>query len=261
MKTYFKTELGVLYHGDCLEILPQLGAVDVILTDPPYSSGGQFRGDRNQKTSIKYVQTGSVETCKIDFQGDSRDQRAFLAWSTMWLSKMLQIATPGAVLMTFTDWRQLPTLSDAIQCGGWVWRNIVTWWKPGIRMQRGRFSSSAEYVLYASNGIPQAGSESPQNVLQYQPVPGIEKEHIAEKPIELIRTLLGVSSPGSTVLDSFAGSGSTPIACELLGLKWVAIEISEKQCEIAAKRIERERQQLKLFPPVEMAKPVQGGLF
>ena len=58
------------------------------------------------------------------------------------------------------------------------------------------------------------------------------------------------------------GSGTTAIACEQLGRRWIGIEISEKYCEISAKRIERERQQLKLFPPeVEIKKPKQGDLF
>ena len=86
---------ATLYLGDCLEILPTLGPVDAVVTDPPYSSGGQFRGDRNQRTSLKYVQADSDLTCRVEFAGDNRDQRSFLAWATMWLGKSLAITRPG----------------------------------------------------------------------------------------------------------------------------------------------------------------------
>lgn len=247
LKPYYETKLGKLYHGDCLEIMPELDRVDLVLTDPPYSSGGQFRSDRSQKTSSKYVQRGSVETCKNEFAGDNRDQRSFLAWSTMWLSKAFAITNPGGCLLIFTDWRQLPTMTDAVQCGGWVWRNIVTWWKPGIRMQRGRFSSSAEYLLYCSKGVPIAGEKSPQNVISNPPVLGKNKVHIAEKPIGLIQTLIGITEPGATVLDIFSGGGTTALACEQTGRKWICIEILEQNCDITAQRIENENQQIKLF--------------
>ncbi len=244
---YYRTDLGVLYCGDCLEILPHLEPVDLVLTDPPYSSGGQFRSDRNKTTRDKYVNTNSVETCFDDFMGDNRDQRAFLAWATMWMSKAFSISSHGACILCFTDWRQLPTMTDAIQCGGWVWRNIVTWWKPGIRMQRGRFSSSSEYIVYGSKGVPNEGEKSPQNVLVYQPVNGVNKEHIAEKPTALLQDLIGISKVDSAILDPFLGSGTTAVACERLKRKWIGIEISLDYCRIAKERIERERKQLKLF--------------
>ncbi len=113
-----------LYLGDCLEVLPTLaaGSVDAVVTDPPYSSGGAFRSDRNAQPSAKYVQTDSDYTCRDEFAGDNRDQRSFLAWATMWLSKSFRATSRGGVVMVFSDWRQLPTMTDAIQCGGWVWR-------------------------------------------------------------------------------------------------------------------------------------------
>jgi site-specific DNA-methyltransferase (adenine-specific) len=208
---------ATLYLGDCLEVLQGIDSVDAVITDPPYSSGGQFRGDRTQKTSVKYIQSDSQSTNREEFSGDNRDQRAFLAWSTMWFGRLHQIARPGAILCAFTDWRQLPTMTDAVQCGGWVWRNIVTWWKPGVRMQRGRFSSSAEYVVYASKGVPSEGEKSPQNVLSFAPVSGEEKQHIAEKPDSLLQELIGVTTLGATVIDPFMGSGTTGAACAKLG--------------------------------------------
>ncbi len=252
-----------LHLGDCLEYLRTLpdGSVDAVITDPPYSSGGQFRGDRNQRTSLKYIQTDSINTERSDFTGDNRDQRAFLAWATMWLSQTLRVSKPGAVAMIFTDWRQLPTVTDAVQCGGWVWRNLVTWWKPGIRMQRGRFSSSAEYIVYCSNGVPEPGEESPQNVLSIQPVGGYDKLHAAEKPIELLRAIIGATPKGATVLDPFMGSGTTGVACMQTGRNFIGCEIDPGYFAIAKKRIEDAAAQLPLIPHESEPKHEQEALW
>jgi len=249
-----------LLLGDCLEILPLLGKVDAVVTDPPYSSGGQFRGDRSQKTSTKYVQTSAVFTSRDEFSGDNRDQRAFLVWSTMWLGRLHQIAKPGAVCLIFTDWRQLPTVTDAVQCGGWVWRNLVTWWKPGVRMQRGRFSSSAEYVVYASHGVPVEGEKSPQNVLSFAPVGGDDKDHIAEKPVTLLQELVSVTDRGALVIDPFMGSGTTGVACVKTGRRFIGIELDERSFDIACERIRKAYAQPDLFIAPRVPEPVQQVL-
>lgn len=251
---------ATLYCGDCLEILPTLGKVNAVISDPPYSSGGMFRGDRNQKTSTKYVNTDALITCREEFAGDNRDQRAFLAWATLWLSQLHRAADDGAVVMLFTDWRQLPTMTDAIQCGGWVWRNLVTWWKPGIRMQRGRFSSSAEYVIYGSKGVPADGEKSPQNVLQFAPVAGVDKVHIAEKPVSLIEALIGVTREGSTIVDPFMGSGVTGIACAATGRSFIGIELDRRHFDNACERIENAQRQGRLFETPPSPQPTQAGL-
>src|SRR5258706_14216305 len=110
-----------LHQGDALAFLRTLPdeSVDAVITDPPYSSGGQFRGDRLASTSEKYV-PNRVKTVRLDFSGDNRDQRGYLAWSTLWLTECLRLAKPGAPICGFTGWRQLPTTTDAGQAGGWV---------------------------------------------------------------------------------------------------------------------------------------------
>jgi len=72
--------------------------------------------------------------------------------------------------------------------------------------------------------------------------------HPSQKPKQLLITILDkISKPGQLILDPFAGSGSLPICCEKINRKWIGIEISEEYCEIAAKRIDRETAQLKLW--------------
>ena len=107
-------------------------------------------------------------------------------------------------------------------------------------MQRGRFSSSAEYLLFGSIGVPVSGEKSPQNVIRTNPTDGDSKQHIAEKPIELLRDLLGISLETDCILDPFMGSGTTLRAAKDLGRKAIGIEIEERYCEIAAKRLAQE---------------------
>ena len=75
-----------------------------------------------------------------------------------------------------------------------------------------------------------------------------KRYHPTQKPIFVIKNLIErFSEPKDIILDSFLGSGTTGVACEKLGRRWIGIEISEKYCEIAKKRIRAEANQHKLF--------------
>ena len=238
MKPYYQDDYVTLYHSDALDILPTLSGIGAVVTDPPYSSGGQYRGDRAHTTIAKYVQTGTL-AYRPEFAGDHFDQRTFMMWAEAWLRLARESCAPAAPICSFTDWRQLPTLADALQFAGWTWRNVATWWKPGVRMQRGRFSSSSEFVIYGTNGPSEpTGMSSPQNVMSFAVVP--EKQHIAQKPVEVMRWVLGVVPPDALVLDPFMGSGSTLDAAKSLGLKGIGIDSDERYCEVAAKRLSQE---------------------
>ncbi len=241
--------LNKILLGDCLDVMRELpdNSIDAIITDPPYSSGGQFKGDRSQTTSTKYVNSDSSKTCRVEFEGDNRDQRSFLLWCSLWMSEARRLTRPGGIIVCFTDWRQLPTITDAIQCGGWVWRGIGTWWKPGIRMQHGRLSSSAEYIVYGSNGPVTPGKASPQNVFSCKPVGGVEKEHIAEKPIEVLKWVLNLVPDRGLILDPFMGSGTTGCACVQSKHSYIGIELNPEYVHIANERIKQATRQERLF--------------
>ena len=234
MTPYYQDDAVTIYHGDSFDILHDLKGIGAVVTDPPYSSGGAFRGDRAMKTTTKYVNSDTA-AYRPEFAGDNRDQRSFLAWSAMWLNAARVACEPGAVLCSYIDWRQLPVLTDAVQAGGWTWRNLATWWKPGCRMQKGRFSASAEYVVYASNGPVTEGQGSPQNVFSCA-IDG-DRDHIAQKPIDVMRWVLQVVPPGVVILDPFMGSGTTLRAAADCGHKAIGIEVDERYCEIAATRL------------------------
>jgi site-specific DNA-methyltransferase (adenine-specific) len=227
-----------LYLADALAILATLngGSVDHTFTDPPYSSGGMTRGDRTSKTGNKYASSESRHL-HADFSGDNKDQRSFGYWSALWMSEALRVTRPGGLGCVFTDWRQLPTTTDALQAGGWVWRGIVVWDKTlSARPQKGRFRNQSEYVAWGSNG-PMADDGPCAPGVFTRPVSAERKSHQAGKPIHLLTDMLQLVRPGETILDPFMGSGSTGVACARRRLKFVGIEINEVHFETACRRI------------------------
>jgi site-specific DNA-methyltransferase (adenine-specific) len=226
-------------RGEAMALLASLpdACIDAVVTDSPYSSGGQFRGDRSGATSQKYQQNGT-KLERPEFGGDTRDQRAFAYWCTLWLSECLRVARPGSPICLFTDWRQLPTSSDALQAGGWIWRGIVPWDKTeGARPQMGRFRAQAEYVVWGSAGaIPprQDVGVLPgyfHHFLKHQ-----DKHHLAGKPVEVMQEIVRICPPGGLVLDPFAGSGTTVVAAMLEGRRGLGFELTSQNHAIAVAR-------------------------
>lgn len=244
---------ATLYQGDCLEILPTLtDPIDALITDPPYSSGGMVRGDRtNPSTAAKYVQSGTALDAEhnIDFFGDNRDARSWGYWMTLWLSAVQPKLKPGACVMCFTDWRQLPMLTDVLQAGGFVWRGVVPWDKtePSRAPHTGYFRHQCEYVVWGSNGpLPASSHGGPWPGLVRERVDHRAKLHMTGKPVPLMGELVKCVPPGGLILDPFMGSASTGIAAVQLGYRFIGIEKSAHYFDIACKRMERE---------------VAGGLF
>lgn len=236
---YYQDDYVTLWHGDALAVLRELptASVDAVITDPPYSSGGMVRGDRVGATGAKYMR-GEVFT-QADFSGDSRDQRAYAYWSALWMGEALRATSPGGVIIAFTDWRQLPSTTDAIQSGGWVWRGIVPWCKPGARPMAGRFTAHCEYVAWGSNGGMPVEFDGSMPVLPgfYQASPPRDRDHQAQKPLDVMRELVKIVPEGGVVLDPFMGSGTTGAAAVLEGRRFIGVEMVEHYAEVAKRRI------------------------
>ncbi|MFZ4479688.1 MAG: DNA-methyltransferase [Rhodoferax sp.] len=233
---------AILHQGECLRILQSLpdASVDAVITDPPYSSGGFSRDDKSKPVADKYQQHGTKRQYP-DFQGDSRDQRSYLMWCSLWIEECVRVMKPGAYFLAFSDWRQLPTMTDAIQCGGIVWRGVITWDKGrGSRAPHtGYFRHQCEFVPWGSKGpavIAKHGGPFEgciqATVLQH------DKHHMTGKPTPLMRELVRCVAPGGTVLDPFMGSGSTGVAAVMAGLSFIGIEREAAYVTIARERIE-----------------------
>ena len=137
---------------ECRDMLPALsdipdGMVGMLLTDPPYSSAGMFRGDRSGATSEKYQTNDAAK--KPEFYGDSRDERSFVLWSVLWMGECYRAMADGASAIVFSDWRQLANVTDAIQAAGFVFRGIIPWRKTAARPQPNSFRNECEYAVWA----------------------------------------------------------------------------------------------------------------
>ncbi len=249
--------------GEALDVLLRLpsDSVDGVLTDPPYSSGGAYRSDRMGDVRNKYCVTERT-TQKVfhAFSGDNRDQRSYEYWCALWLSQCLRVTRPGGVICMFTDWRQLPVSTDALQAGGWVWRGIVPWNKTeAARPMQGRFRNQCEYVVWGSKGDVSVNDDKclPGFVTHYAPLG--EKEHIAQKPLGVLRQLLALWRGGSVILDPFAGFGSTAVACVEEGHSFIGIEQEASWAERANERLRMMTPRL-LMAPVD-ALEIQTSLF
>lgn len=240
-----------MYHADALEVLRCLpnDSVDAVITDPPYSSGGLTRSDRSQDPRDKYVQTGT-EIVRSSFSGDGRDARSWCYWSALWISECLRIAREHGYLLTFTDWRQLPMASDALQSGGFIWRGVISWDKTeGARAPHtGYFRHQCEYVIWGTRGVSRpAGHGGPWPGAYRVPVRHADKFHLTGKPTDLMRKLVQCVSGDCTVLDPFGGSGTTAVACKLERRRCITIEQEQVNCRIAAERLQAERLQQELL--------------
>lgn len=241
MTLIYNSPHATLYTGDALTVLRELPSesVDAVIADPPYSSGGITAADRTSQTARgKYVSSGAKHTL-ADFEGDQRDQRSHAYWSTLWLTECLRLTKPRGLCLVFTDWRQLPVTSDALQAAGWVWRGLVVWHKPGARPHKGRFANAAEYLVWGSKGHLGAQPEAAclPGVYSIASPRGDERVHITQKPLLLLRQLIGITGPGATILDPFMGSGTTGVAAVLEGRRFVGIEKAAEMAALARDRI------------------------
>ncbi|MFK3649271.1 DNA-methyltransferase [Lysobacter enzymogenes] len=229
-----------LLQGDALKLLPTLeaGSFDALITDPPYASGGVHANARQRKPSEKYQQSDRMHL-HAEFVGDERDQRSHLRWMVLWLAECARLLKEGAPVCLFTDWRQLPLTTDALQAAGFTWRGVAVWDKTeGVRPQLGRFRSQAEYIVWGSKGAMPLARRAPI-------LPGVirakvrkdDKLHMTGKPTELMRQVVRICEEGGRILDPFAGSGTTLVAAQLEGYSWIGCELTQHYADVTRERL------------------------
>ena len=250
MKPYFETELGKLYHGDCLEIMPGLKpkSIDLLVTDPPY---GLNYNNGDLASQWEAVFGGKLEKIKPNpIENDGEEAHIIFRGMLKEGKRILKKGAcccccccgggPKPLFARWTLW-----MDEAIG-----FKQAVVWDKMGLGMGM-HYRRNYEFVLIAQNGSPahrwNGGNNTP-NVWRIGKIIPSEKQHPTQKPVGLNIKIIEIhSDPLDLVLEPFAGHGSALVACERLNRQWIGIEISEKYCEIAAKRIENESKQLKLF--------------
>lgn len=234
-----KTEL---YHGNNLHLMSSWkdNKFDAIITDPPYASGGLTTTSRSQAPEKKYQNSGAKKKYPT-FANDDRDERSHYLWSVRWMEEALRLTKPGGWLMTFTDWRLIRSVADAVCVAGWTWRGIVVWDKTeACRPQPGRHRNQCEYVITATKGpVAKWTTVCPAGCFREYLRPG-DKHHLTAKPVALMEHLLSIMPEGAHVLDPFAGSGSTLVAAKERGIHSTGIELTEEYYKIAYNRIHLE---------------------
>lgn len=227
-----------ILHGDTLSLLRsfQPGSFDALITDPPYASGGSKPCEKTRTTNQKYSSMDK-DSALPDFDGDQKDQRSWTRWMAEWLSDARKVCKPGAPICLFIDWRQYPSITDALQWAGWIWRGCAVWDKLTCRPQKGRFRQQSEYIIWGSNGsLP---IDRPVGCL-----PGVfryanpqNRTHVTEKPLQLMRDLVKICVPGGRILDPFCGAGTTILAARLEGYEAVGIEVTDAYYKLGSDRV------------------------
>jgi len=208
MKPYYDHAGITIYHGDCREILPEIKA-DVVVTDPPYGIGHRCNFHERGR--------GNLAACRDypDVFGDDKPYEPELVISlglptVLWGANHYSDKLPPTSGWLVWDKERPADLDQAT--AELAWTNYVK----GVRVFR-----------HLWNGMMRASRDT--------------LVHPTQKPEALMRWVLTLKwTPEGTVLDPFMGSGTTLRAAKDLGRKAIGIEIEERYCEIAAKRLAQE---------------------
>ena len=197
---YYDSEGIVIYNADCRKVLPWIEPVDLLLTDPPY---GLKRFNNGQPTRVAKMGTGKDGMIEWDQKP-----------SDFWLHEMLSYGS-NAIVWGANNYG-LPTSEYFL-----VWDKEQT------------------VDNFASAELAYTNIKCPAKVFRYSihKHNQTSKVHPTQKPLALMRWCLSLVPDAETVLDPFMGSGTTLVAAKLEGRKAIGIEISEKYCESAAKRL------------------------
>ena len=231
---YYQDDAVTIYHGDCLDVMAELDSVDALVTDPPYASG--TRHEAAKSSSGAMLRAGRFADRPIDL-----DQMTTTGFA--WLMRAVaagarRLLPDGGSMLSFIDWRQWPNLVGAIETTNLRVQGMIVWDKGHFGLGNG-FRSQHELVCHASRGVPTINDKGCGNVLQFPRQEPID--HPSPKPLGLMCRLVEVvTAPGATVLDPFMGSGTTLRAAKDMGRKAIGIEVDERYCEIAARRMGQE---------------------
>jgi site-specific DNA-methyltransferase (adenine-specific) len=205
VKPYYEEAGIMIYHGDCRDVLPSVASADLVLTDPPYG--------------ISYVGgTGQTVT------GDSEpfDPRPLLKYGR-------------CVIWGADNFAHLLPASR-----GWmVWSKIQS---QSMIDGRSRMSSAPVELAWsnvASN--PELFNHYWAGGLNFRASELWTKYHPTQKPVALMRWIVDRwTQPNDLVLDPYMGAGPVAVACKELGRRYIGVEIEERYCETAVKRLAQE---------------------
>ena len=206
MKTYYEHAGIAIYHGDCREVLPTLGKFDLLVTDPPYGIGYQ-----SSWRTVAFRQDKIVgDNCFPMWLFDLKPEVAMLVWCR-W-DNLYEIPKPRSFIVWDKGTHSMGDLSHEF---GRQWEGCA-------------FYPGSKHVF----------THRPPDLIRISKIRPDLLRHPAEKPVGVLKFLLACHD--GNVLDPFMGSGSTLRAAKDLRRQAIGIEVEERYCEIAAKRMEQE---------------------
>ncbi len=237
MTPYYVDESVTLYHGDCREVVPVLGVtVDCIVADPPYgeTSLAWDRWPDDWPTAISGAAKSMWCFGSMRMFLQQRDQ--FVFWH---LSQDVIWEKPVGTGMAADRFRRVHEHALHWYRGRWdevhheaPHEGVRKAPKTHIRRQKPTHQSDAAAAAYVDDG-----RRLMRSVIDSANLHG-RSTHPTEKPVGILDPLIRYACPpGGTVLDPFAGSGSTAEAARLTGRKAVLVEADERYCELIAKRM------------------------
>jgi DNA modification methylase len=212
MEPYYQDAQCTIYNADCREVLPILAA-DVVLTDPPYGLNVEYDGYEDTESNLHDLVSEVMPL-------------------------MLSVAPVVALTPGIT---QLHLYPKATWCLAWTWPHTGTWGKWGFSQWGPILVYGPDPFLRMGKGarpdLIRCGATQAVGAAEYVPV-----GHPCPKPLVAWRQILERVSPdpNALVLDPFMGTGTTLRAAKDLGRKSIGVEMSERYCEIAAKRLAQE---------------------
>lgn len=224
MTPYYQDDHVTIYLGDCLELIEQLETPDVVITDPPYGANTHKQAKTNRGShAVKAI---------TEFGSITYDE----------LSEVLALSNPRRWMILTTEFRHAAAMEDQPPKGFELLR-IGVWLKScgGTPQISGdRPAMGWEAIAYLHNATePKRWNAGGKHGNYY--LPTVRDEHQSSKPLSMYRSFIErFTDLGDLVLDPFMGSGTTLRAAKDLGRKAIGIEIDEKYCEIAARRMGQE---------------------
>jgi site-specific DNA-methyltransferase (adenine-specific) len=218
MQPYYQDSSVTIYHADCADALTSVGACDLVLADPPYNAINRETG------GLRSIDKGGADSLPVDISA---------------LAPRLAVLAPS--VYCWCSQEQLSAWLQAFHAAGMTTRTGV-WHKSDPSPMNGEYLwlSAIELCAFARRSGAYFARHCAAPVWRGPTERNVDG-HPTPKPLWLMSELVSASCPpGGTVLDPFAGSGTTLLAAKNLGRHAIGIEIEERYCEIAAKRCSQE---------------------
>jgi site-specific DNA-methyltransferase (adenine-specific) len=228
---YYADDAVTLYLGDCMDVLPHLTGIDLVFTSPPYNLGDMSGGLANLSGGYR-----SYQDSKAAHEYETWQQDVLRAcWETL--------SEDGAIF-----YNHKPIIRDGEAAlptrlnPGLPLRQIVIWYRQmGVNWAPGHFLPVHEWILILAKPawkLRDKTASHASDVWAIRPDLG-NNEHPAPFPLSLPAKAIAATD-ARTVLDPFAGSGTTLRAAKDAGRKAIGIEMDERYCELIARRLGQE---------------------